>query len=106
MFTIAVENTIEISVKFTLRSKGADKTFSPTLTIRRLEDGEADPDLNVSEFLHQYTTGWSGQRLVLDEQGQPAEFSPEALKVFYGVPGVIEMVWAAYKRDIRIKEKN
>ena len=50
--------------------------------------------------------GWSGQRLVLEDNGEPAEFSQEALAMMLNVMGVGRILFDAYLKDCGAKEKN
>ena len=109
MFTLAIDNVVEVPVKFTLKAGKVNKPFNVTLTARRLtpEESEAQPaDLSIKEFLLDNVSAWADQRLVLDAAGQPAAFSREALDAMLKVPGVLMTVWAAYNRECGCKEKN
>ena len=108
MYTLAVEDIVEIPVKFTIRSKGTAKLFTPTLTIRRLspEDNEAKSEQSIKDFMHENVIAWKDQRLVLDASGNPAEFSEEALAMFFKTPGVLILCWNTYLKEVGAKEKN
>ena len=110
-FVLAVEDTVEFLVKFSVKSKGVLKTFSATLEATRLTQPEISERLDnknktVSEFLTEVVTGWSGQRLVLDGEGNPAEFSAEAFEAFLGVAGLAHLCFTAYLKECGAKEKN
>ena len=108
MYKLAIDDVIEVQVKFTLKSRGVNKSFAPMLMIRRLEVGESEEasEKTVKEFMHENIIGWSDQRLVLDANDQPAEFSPEALKLFLKAPGVLSLCWSVYTKEVGAKEKN
>ena len=113
MFTLAVENTVEVPVKFTLKNKGVARLFSFILTAERLPQDEIstrleDKERKVKDFMAEVISGWSGQRLVLDaaEPAQPAEFSPEALEALLNVAGVAAVCFTAYLKECGAKEKN
>lgn len=108
MYTLAIEDIVDIQVKFTIRSKGTAKLFTPTLTINRLtpDENESRNEQSIKDFMHENVTGWKDQRLVLDASGNPAEFSREALDVFFSAPGVLILCWNAYIKEIGAKEKN
>ena len=108
MYTLAIDDIVDIPVKFTIRSKGTAKLFTPTLTIKRLnpEDNESRSEQSIKDFLHENVIGWKDQRLVLDASGNPADFTPEALELFFSAPGVTILCWNAYIKEIGAKEKN
>lgn len=110
MFTLAVENTVEVPVKFTLKNKGVARLFSFILTAERLPQDEIsarleDKERKVKDFMADVVSGWSGQRLVLDA-AEPAEFSPEALEALLNVAGVAAVCFTAYLKECGAKEKN
>ena len=108
LLKLAIEDIVEVQLKFTLKSRGVNKLFTPTLMIRRLEMNEPEdaPEKSVKEFMHANIIGWSDQRLVLDSNDQPAEFSAEALKLFLSAPGVLLLCWNIYIKEVGAKEKN
>ena len=108
MFKIAVDNIVQVPVKFTLKDGSVNKLFTFTLTAtRRTQDQiEEQPDLTVKDFLMDNVSDWSGQRLVLGDNGEPAAFSRDALEFMLKQPGLLGIVWAAYTRECGGKEKN
>lgn len=110
MFTLAIENVVEVPVKFTLKVGKVNKPFGVTLTARRLSKEESDnmaADQSVKDFLLDNVSAWSDQRLVLDSvTGEPAPFSREAFDAFLSVTGVLGICWNAYVRECAGKEKN
>ena len=108
MFKIAIGNIVQVPLKFTMRDGSVDKLFQFHLTaVRRTqEEIEAQPELTIREFLLDNVTDWSGQRLVLLENGEPAAFSRESLDFMLKQPGVLVVAWAAYQRQCGSKEKN
>lgn len=110
-YLLAIDDTVEFQVKFTIKSKGVMKLFSVTLEATRLSQPEISERLEnkektVSAFISEVVTGWSGQRLVLDGNGNPAEFSPEALDAMLSVAGVAGLCFTAYLKECGAKEKN
>lgn len=110
-FVLAVEDTVEVQVKFSVKSKGVLKAFSVTLEADRLSQSEVNETFDnkeqkVTDFLMKVVKGWSGQRLVLDSDGNPAEFSTEALEAFFSVAGVAGLCFNAYFKECGAKEKN
>jgi hypothetical protein len=109
MYTLAIDNVVEVPVKFTLKAGKVNKPFSATLIATRLskEESEAQADgTSIKDFLLDNITGWEGQRLVLDGEGSPAKFSREALDAFLSVSGVLMVCWQAYLKECGAKEKN
>ncbi|MDP3651048.1 MAG: hypothetical protein Q8R67_05125 [Rhodoferax sp.] len=109
MFTLAIDNVVEVPVKFTLKAGKVNKPFAVTLLANRktAEESEAEASgLTISEFMLDNVTGWHGQTLVLGEDGKPAEFSREALQAMFRVGNVLALCWAAYLRECGAKEKN
>ena len=85
MFKLAIENSVEVPVKFTLKEGKVDKLFSFNLLCDRLDQDEIGTVLDENEhkvkaFMTRVTRGWDGQRLVLTEDGQPADFSPTSAR--------------------------
>lgn len=107
-FKIAIGNTVQVPVKFTLKDGAVNKLFALTLTATRKTPEEIDeqPELTIKDFLLDNITGWSGQRLVLQDNDEPAAFSRDALEYMLKQPGLLGIVWAAYQRECGGKEKN
>ena len=110
MYTLAIDNVVEVPVKFTLKVGKVNKPFNAILIARRLTREESDAmasDLSIKDFLLENVSGWSEQRLVLDDAtGEPAAFSRDALDAFLSVSGVLAICWNAYQRECAGKEKN
>lgn len=111
MKTLSISNTSEISVKFTLKEGSVNKLFAFSFTAERLDQDEInerleDKNKKVKDFMAGVITGWSGQRLVLEDNGEPAEFSQEALAMMLNVMGVGGILFNAYLKDCGAKEKN
>jgi hypothetical protein len=111
MKTLAIQNSTEIAVKFTLKEGSVQKLFAFSFTATRLDQDEIqerleDKDRKVKSFMAEVITGWAGQRLVLEDNGQPADFSPEALEMLLNVMGVAVILFNAYLKDCGAKEKN
>lgn len=112
-FVIAVEDAVEVPVKFTLKAGKVNKAFAFTLTATRIPQDELQTKMKDAEYKFKeglqsmgVITGWADQRLVLDASGQPAEFSEEALDAMLSVAGVARMVYDAYLKECGAKEKN
>jgi hypothetical protein len=111
MYKLAIQNTAQVKVKFTLKDQGIDRIYTFSFTATRLEQDEIssrmeDKDRKVKDFMTDLITNWDGQRLVLNQDDTPADFSPEALEVLLNVGGVAMVCFNAYIKDCGAKEKN
>lgn len=113
MFTLSIEDTVEVPVKFILKEGKVNKTYTFSLTARRMANDELTEAFKAVEFKYKEffeTTGvvsdWQGQRLVLDADRNPAPFSAEAFSYMLNVTGVAAAIYAAYAKESGVKEKN
>ncbi len=113
MLKLAIGNEVEVPVKFTLKEGKVNKNFAFTLFGKRLDQDEITArldacDLKFKPFLQSegLIYGWEGQRLVVGDDGTPAEFSEEALSVMLSAPGVAQVCFVAYQKECAAKEKN
>jgi hypothetical protein len=113
MYTLAVEDIVEVPVKFTLKERKVDKSFNFTLTTKRLSSDDLTDAFKAVEFNYRaffestgVITDWSGQRLVIDVSGNPVPFSSEALSFMLGTAGVAHFIYLAYVKECGAKEKN
>lgn len=110
-FKLAVGNTVEVPVRFTLKDAGQEKTFKFTLHCDRLTSEEIteavrNKETPIKEVLADVVKGWEGQKLVLDDEGVPAPFSADALDCLFGVAGLPVTVFNAYLKECGAKSKN
>lgn len=113
MFKLAIDDKVEVPVKFTLKAGKVNKTFSFSLHCKRLMQEEITARLEACEFKFkpflaggEVVTGWEGQRLVLNADDTPAEFSEESLDALLSTPGVAQLCFSAYQKECGAKEKN
>ncbi len=111
-FKIAVSDTIQVPVKFTMRDGASIRQFAFTLTGHRClwddyKDQHPNESMgdNVTNYLKDNVTDWSGQRFVLDENNEPAPFSPEAFDHMLK-SGALNAVFGAYTVECVGKAKN
>ena len=71
-----------------------------------MEGHTQNKDASIKEFLSQVTKDWSDQRLVQNEDGTPADFSPEAFDALLSIAAMPVFIYAAYIKAISVKEKN
>jgi hypothetical protein len=111
-FRLAIDNRVAVTVKGKIpgASRGTHTNFNFTLDMERMTQPQLTEALSsgdrVDDFLASKTAGWEGQRLVLDEGGNPAAFSEEAFRELLKVPGMTVHVLQAYTRDLGVQEKN
>ena len=110
-FVLAVDDVVEVPVKLSLKNKGVHRTFAFDLTCSRLAQDDINTRLEdksgkVADFLKDVVTDWKGQKLVLTQDGTPAEFSSEALDAMLNVAGVATVCFSAYFKECGAKEKN
>ncbi len=113
MYTLAVEDTVEVPVKFTMKAGKVDKLFKFTLTAIRISHDDIQEAMKAVEFKFReglvsmdVLKGWEGQRLVLDDQGKPADFNADSLNMMLSAPGVAQVIYLAYMKECGAKEKN
>lgn len=110
-YQLAVEDIVELPVSFTLKVGAVNKRFSFTVYATRLEQTEinearANRDMLVADFMRPLMTGWKDQRLVLDQEKKPAEFSEGARDLMLNAAGVATVIFNAYLKEVGAKEKN
>jgi len=114
-FTLSIDENpeIEVPVNFTLKQGGVDKKHAFTILATRISPEEQDEHMKAVEFNYRQgllsmgvITGWKNQRLVLDADKKPAEFSPEALDCMLGAPGVAGAIYISYVKESNAKLKN
>lgn len=107
-YKLAVANIVNVPVKLTMREGSLNRKFEFSLTANRKtpEEIEEQPEQTIKEFLLENITDWSGQRLVLQDNNEPAPFSAEAFDYMLKQPGLLLLIWAAYQRECGCKEKN
>lgn len=108
-FQLAIGDTIDFPIHLVLADRASTKTFKFHLLARRITadelndqitPGTQEGDKQVPEVVKSLITGWREQRLILDEEGQPAEFSPEAFDAMLAVSGVANLVYVTYLKAV------
>jgi hypothetical protein len=111
MYKLAVEDVVEVPVKFTLKNKGVNRLFSYTIICDRLPQEVINERLEssnkkVTDFMREVMTGWRDQRLVLLADDSPADFNDESCDVMLNAAGVGTVLFNAYFKECGAKEKN
>ena len=116
-FKLTVANVIDLPIKATVKDGDKSPEFKFNLQATRMTQAELrealnDKELPTRELLLARITGWRGQRLVVGEDGQPAEFSAEAFECMLSLVGMELIVLNAYLKAVALadgaaeKEKN
>lgn len=103
---LAISDIVKFQVKLSLNDAGVKKEFSLWLEANRISlsamesNLEERGDLKVVDFqrktLRENLIGWNDQRLVLDQDDRPCDFSPEACDVLLDVAGAVPVIHASY----------
>lgn len=112
-YTAVISPTVIVNVKGNLKdSSGAPVPFKFSLTCKRLQASDiknriTGGDFDMKEVMREVTTGWSGQRLINDEETkQPAEFCPEAFDALLDISGMALVCFNAFTKESSANEKN
>lgn len=111
-YKVVISNKINTKVKgFYKDESGVSKPFSFELVQERLDQTALDEVISdkgesTAEFIRRTTHGWKGQRLVLTEDEQPADYCPEALDELLNISGMANFCFQAYVAQVLVKEKN
>lgn len=101
-FSLVNGDVMNVPIKLTLNGSNGPSAFAFTLQMRRLSRLEyvdtfsAESEVLSRDFLLDVTQGWRGQRLVVDDSGQPAPYSREAMAYLLDVVGVEGVCLKAY----------
>lgn len=100
-FKLTISDTLEVPVRFTVNDGGKTVPHSFSLLARRMDQQQLRDTLQdnarlTREVLHERVTGWRGQRLVIDDVGEPAAFGPEAFDCLLSLAGMESIVLSAY----------
>lgn len=110
-FKLAIGDRVAIKVKGNyVDAESVERKFNFTLDCDRLATKELsaaikDPALSAEAFFRLHAHNWKDQRLVLDEAGQPAPFSPEALDMLFTISGMAAVCWQSYLEQA-VAQKN
>jgi hypothetical protein len=101
-FKLSVQPIMMVPVKGSISDAKGRVSFSFELLCKRLSREEyaavfaPDSSGSVREFFRENVTGWQKQKLVLNEDGSPADFSIEALDFLLDVTGIESAALTAY----------
>lgn len=110
MFKLVISDTVKFQVKLHVNDAGVKKDFHFWLEGKRLDvdhlkaDLDENGEMKVMDFhakvCRDNLTGWSDQRLVVGENGQPAPFSAEALDCLLSLTGAAGLIHTAYMEAV------
>lgn len=111
-YKVAVSNNVSVTVEGKLADgDGKQVPFKFSLQCKRL-DAETlkneflNTEETASDLIKKITFGWKDQRLVLEEDDTPAEFSPDALDALLEIAGLGLLCLNAYVKESNAKAKN
>lgn len=111
MAKLVIENTVKVPVKFDVNNKGKGKSFNFNLICDRLPQDELsaimkDDSALTVDVMTRVTKGWENQTLVIDDDNQPVDFSAENFEVMLSLPGIQNVAWLSYLKEVGAKTKN
>lgn len=111
-YQLAIEDTVDVPLKFTLKAGRVNRVFAFSLYCKRLSQEQFNALLEesgkkVTDVMREVITGWDDhQRLVLDAAGNPAPFSEEARDVMLSAAAFGTLAYNKYLVEVGAKEKN
>jgi hypothetical protein len=111
---IVISNTVKFDVSGNWRNEaGVEQPFRFSLTCRRLDAEQLAERLRhrdeapVTEFFAEVIEDWAVPAALLrDDDGKPVPYSPEALRVLFGVPGMASLTLRTYLAESGARAKN
>lgn len=111
-YKLAIDDIVGVKVEGkNVGMDGTEKPFKFILQCQRknaqaMRDVLADHDETAGAFIEKNAVGWQKQTMVLDEEGQPAAFSAEALRALLGISGMAMLCWQSYLQQVQATAKN
>lgn len=112
-FVVVVSDMVQVPVEGKIAEEnGGTKPFKFTLTCRRMSASQfkeklETPDFRAQDVMADVTTGWSGQRLVMEEDGvTPADFCQDALAALLDISGMAMACFTAFGKASGAQAKN
>lgn len=110
-YKIAIGNMIDVDVVGKLDDGGTQKNFKFKLKCERLSQDEMtkrieNKDESIKDFIESVTSGWADQRLILNDDDTPADYSPDALGALMSIAGMPMFLYQSYLKSVAVKEKN
>ena len=111
-YKISVSNIVKVPVEGShIDDAGKAVKFKFSLICNRKTEKELTEVLTAGEvltqdFITEVTTGWQEQRLVLEDDGTPAEFCADAFEAMLDIRGMTMVLFSAYLQAVGAKAKN
>ena len=110
-YKVVVSDTVIVPIKGSLSDDaGKPVPFRFTLTCKRMTADEfkdrMSGEFNIKELMAEVATGWAGQRLVLEQDGTPAEFCADAFDAMLNISGMALVCFNAYGKESGAQTKN
>jgi predicted SpoU family rRNA methylase len=110
-YKLVVSDTVVVPVSGNLKdANGRAVSFKFSLTCRRIGADELKEKLEsqttIKDILREVTTGWTGQRLVLEEDDTPAEFCDDAFDSLINIAGLAMVCFNCFVKENGAAEKN
>ena len=112
IYKLAVSNVVVVPVKGSFVDEdGKAKPFKFSLVCKRMgadaqKEALSAGDTLIIDFMSGLITDWRDQRLVLEQDGTPAEFCADALEALFDISGIAMLCYSAYLKESAAKEKN
>ena len=108
-FKLAVSNVVGFEVKGRIFEEGSRplevkfRMMAERIPVQVYRDAVGEgSSATTRDFLAEHVRGWSGQRIVLDEGGQPADYCTEALDVLLSLIGMEPLILGAYLEALTV----
>lgn len=110
-YKLVIADRVNVPVKIKIKDGSKFKEFDFDLICKRLDTDELKEkarggEVLMSEFLKEVTVGWERQKLVVDDEGKPAEFNDESFDMMLKTAGLAVIAYNAYLKECGAKEKN
>lgn len=110
---LAIEDVVGVKVEGkNIDKAGVEKPFKFILVCERYTSeqmkaiAQGNAEDNAFALFEKIARDWSGQKLVLEDDGTPAAFSLEALRLMLTIPGLAFLCWVAYREQVGATAKN
>lgn len=108
-YKLTVADVIELPVKFSLNDAGKTQSHSFHLSAKRMSQESLravmdDEGRKTRDLLQEQITGWRGQRLVVDDSEQPADFNADAFDCLLSLVGMEQIVLVAYLQGLSLAD--
>lgn len=110
-YKVAVSNTTIVNIVASIKNdEGRPNQYKFDLICKRKGADELkdlmDNGTNIKEIMRDVTVGWRGQRLVLEQDDSPAEFSAEAFDALLDISNMPIVLFNRYYSESSATAKN